>query len=133
MNIETITFVPHGDERGLLVAAEAEKDIPFEIKRVYYITKAQNNVRRGFHAHKTLKQVLVCVNGSCNVMLDDGTEKAELVLSQANQGILINRVMWRELYNFSDNAVLLVFASEHYNEKDYIRDYDNFLKYVGRK
>ncbi len=130
MEIKTITFKKHGDERGLLVAVEAMKDIPFEIKRVYYITGADRDIRRGFHAHKKLQQVLLCVNGSCKIMLDNGKEKADIELSEPNFGLVIENNMWREMYDFSDNAVLLVLASEHYDEADYIRNYDDFIKYV---
>ncbi len=130
MEIKTITFAKHGDERGLLVAVEALKDIPFEIKRVYYITGADKNLRRGFHAHKDLVQVLVCVSGSCYVMLDDGKEKKDVLLSEPNAGLIVDKKIWHEMYDFSDDCVLLVFASDYYNESDYLRNYDDFMNYI---
>lgn len=130
MEIKTKQLTPHGDERGLLVAVEAMSDVPFEIRRVYYITGADKDIRRGFHAHKQLKQLLLCVNGSCMIHLDDGTETAEVLLDCPYKGLFIESNTWREMYDFSDNAVLLVLASEHYDEADYIRNYDEFIQYV---
>lgn len=120
----------HGDDRGQLVALEAQKEIPFEIKRVYYIYDTLAGVRRGFHAHKKLKQLLICVSGSCKILLDDGTDKEIVTLDKPYEGIFIQSNIWREMYDFSPDAVLLVLASEVYDESDYIRDYDKFLEYV---
>ncbi|MBO5372854.1 MAG: WxcM-like domain-containing protein [Lachnospiraceae bacterium] len=120
----------HGDDRGQLVALEAQKEIPFEIKRVYYIYDTLTGVRRGFHAHKQLKQLLICVSGSCKILLDDGTDKEIVTLNKPYEGIFVQSNMWREMYDFSPDAVLLVLASEMYDESDYIRDYDQFLEYV---
>lgn len=133
MNILKCNFVPHGDDRGQLIAIEALKDVPFEVKRVYYIYDTKEGVRRGFHAHKSLQQILVCVHGSCKIHLDNGTETEEILLDKPDEGLYISSDMWREMYDFSPDAVLLVLASEHYNESDYIRNYDEFLKYVGDK
>lgn len=130
MEVKTITFPLHGDERGRLVAVESINDVPFEIKRVYYITAADKDIRRGYHAHKKLKQVLICPRGSCTILLDDGFEKTNVVLDKPNLGLVIDKVMWREMYNFSDDAVLLVLVSEFYTEDDYIRDYEEFLRYI---
>ena len=88
-------------------------------------------VTRGKHAHKCLKQILICVKGSCKVLLDDGTEKTITLLDRPNKGLYIESNMWREMYDFSEDAVLMVLASELYNESDYIRNYDDFLTYVG--
>ena len=126
------TFAPHGDDRGQLVAIEANKDLPFEIKRVYYIYDTLKGVRRGFHAHLNLQQILVCVKGSCKIHLDDGTETAEVTLDKQNVGLYISNNMWREMYDFSEDAVLLVLASEYYDEADYIRDYDKFIEFVNK-
>jgi len=133
MNIKYVKNIPHGDERGQLIAIEAQKDIPFEIKRVYYIYDTKEGVRRGFHAHKSLQQILVCVHGSCKIHLDNGTESQEVVLDKPTEGLYIASDMWREMYDFSPDAVLLVLASEHYTESDYIRNYDEFLKYIEEK
>lgn len=130
MNITKFVFNIKGDERGSLVALENMKEIPFDIKRVYYITDTQQDVVRGHHAHKNLKQVLICVHGSCRIGLDDGTEKTEVLLDKINEGLYIESNMWRTMYDFSEGAVLLVLASELYDEADYIRNYDKFIEYV---
>ena len=133
MEIKKYTFPPHGDDRGQLVAIEAMQDLPFEIKRVYYIYDTLPGVRRGFHAHMNLQQILLCVSGSCKIHLDNGTDTAEVLLDKPNEGLYISNDMWREMYDFSEGAVLLVLASEHYDEKDYIRNYDDFMKLVRKK
>lgn len=130
MEIKIVEFEEHGDERGTLIALEQMKNIPFEIKRVYYMFDTVKGVRRGFHAHKQLKQILVCVKGNCKILLDDGTKKAEVALDRPNKGLLIESHLWREMFDFSEDAVLMVLASELYDEADYIRNYDDFIKYV---
>ncbi len=133
MEIKTIELATHGDERGMLVAVEAMKDIPFEIKRVYYIFNTLQGVRRGFHAHKNLKQALVCVSGSCKILLDNGREREEILLSKPNTALIIESDIWREMFDFSNDAVLLVLASEYYDESDYIRNYSDFINYIKEK
>ena len=133
MEVIKYHFPPHGDDRGQLVAIEAMQDLPFEIKRVYYIYDTLEDVRRGFHAHRNLQQILICVSGSCKIHLDDGTDTAEVLLDKPYEGLYISNNMWREMYDFTPGAVLLVLASEHYDESDYIRDYDVFLEMVHRK
>lgn len=123
-------FPPHGDDRGQLVAIEATKDLPFEVKRVYYIYDTLPDVRRGFHAHRNLQQILICVHGSCKIHLDNGSDTAEVLLDKPYEGLYIANDMWREMYDFSDGAVLLVLASEYYDEADYIRNYEDFIKLV---
>lgn len=130
MEVKTYSFPPHGDDRGQLVAIEAMKDLPFEVKRVYYIYDTLPGVRRGFHAHKNLQQILLCVNGSCKIHLDDGHDTAEVSLDKPNEGLYISNNMWREMYDFIPGTVLLVLASEYYDEADYIRNYDDFIKMV---
>ena len=130
MNIKKYLFQQHGDARGMLVAVEQQKDIPFEIKRDYYIYATRPDVRRGFHAHKTLKQVLICVHGSCKILLDDGMDRENIVLDKPYEGLHVPKGIWREMYDFSPDAVLLVLASDMYNEDDYIRNYDAFLAFV---
>lgn len=125
--IQTINLKSLGDDRGGLVAIEANKDIPFDIKRVYYIFATQQDVARGFHAHKELQQLAVCVAGKCKMVLDDGTKKEEIWLDSPNKGIIIKDMIWHEMYDFSEDCVLMVLASEHYDESDYIRNYDEFL------
>ena len=130
MEINLYQFPPHGDDRGQLIAIEEMKDLPFDIKRVYYIYDTLAGVRRGFHAHKCLQQILICVSGSCKIHLDDGTDTAEVTLDKPYEGLYISNNMWREMYDFTPGAVLLVLASENYDEADYIRNYDDFIKMV---
>ena len=126
--IKTINFKPLGDERGSLVALEGNKSVPFDIKRVYYIFGTKEGVSRGFHAHRNLKQVVVCVTGSCRFVLDNGKSREEIILDSAATGLVIEDLTWREMHDFSQDCVLLVLASEYYDEADYIRDYQKFLK-----
>ena len=130
MQIIKYVFQQHGDERGQLVALEENKDIPFEIKRVYYMYDTVEGVRRGFHAHKSLEQILICIHGSCKILLDNGKEKNVVPLERPYEGFYVSNAMWREMFDFSPDAVLMVLASDYYKEEDYIRDYDEFLKYV---
>lgn len=106
---------------------EAKDKIPFNIKRAYFIFNTKKNVSRGFHAHRDLQQVAVCVAGKCRMTLDDGKKREEVWLDSPNKGIYIDKYIWREMHDFSKDCVLLVLASEHYLESDYIRDYDQFL------
>jgi len=128
--LKTIDFSQLGDERGSLISLEANKQIPFDIKRVYYIYGTEKEVARGFHAHKQLQQVAVCVAGKCRMILDDGKKREEMWLDSPAKGLLIEDMVWREMHDFSENCVLLVLASEHYDESDYIRDYETFLESV---
>lgn len=133
MQVIKYAFQQHGDERGMLVALEEFKDIPFEIKRVYYMYDTKPDIHRGFHAHKKLEQILICIHGSCKILLDNGIEKKVVSLEKPYEGLYISNDMWREMYDFSSEAVLLVLASEIYCEEDYIRDYDEFLRFVKGK
>lgn len=133
MEVKLYDFLPHGDDRGQLIAIEEMQDIPFDVKRIYYIYDTLPGVRRGFHAHRNLQQILVCVSGSCNIHLDNGFDTAEVVLDKPNVGLYISNDMWREMYDFSEGAVLLVLASQHYDEADYIRNYDAFIEMVRGK
>lgn len=131
MDIKFIQFQSHGDERGSLVALEDNKNIPFTIKRVYYLFNTKEGVHRGFHAHKKLKQLAVVLKGSCRFLLDDGKEKIDFLLDNPKQGLFIESYVWREMYDFSDDCVLLVLADSFYDEDDYIRNYDEFKKMVN--
>ncbi len=133
MQVVKYMFQPHGDDRGQLIALEEFKDIPFAIKRVYYMYDTGKGVRRGLHAHKSLEQILVCIHGSCKVLLDNGNEKKIVHLEKPYEGLYISNDMWREMYDFSEDAVLMVLASEIYDESDYIRDYDEYLKFISCK
>ncbi|MCR4535218.1 sugar 3,4-ketoisomerase [Shewanella xiamenensis] len=125
--IKLIEFKNLGDERGNLVSFEGNKNIPFEIKRVYCIYATKQNVVRGLHAHKTLKQVVIALKGSCKFVLDDGLKREEILLDIPTHGLLIDSCTWREMHDFSADCVLMVLASDHYDEADYIRDYHVFF------
>lgn len=126
MEIKLIQLQKHGDDRGRLVSLEEEKNIPFPIKRVYYMFETTEGVRRGFHAHKKLKQIAIAVRGSCRFHLDDGKEKIEILLDSPSQGLFIEPHFWHEMYDFSEDCVLMVLADDFYDESDYIREYSEF-------
>ena len=130
MEIKIIQFQNHGDDRGSLVSLEKIENIPFDIERVYYLFSTKDGVRRGFHAHKNLKQLAIVLKGSCRFLLDDGKEKVELLLDNPAQGLYIDSLIWREMFDFSDDCVLMVLADAVYDESDYIRDYDKFIEVV---
>lgn len=133
MDIKLVNFQKHGDDRGMLIALEDNKEVSFPIKRVYYMYDTIEGVRRGFHAHKNLRQILICVHGSCKIHLDNGFETKEITLDKPYVGLYVSNDMWREMYDFSPDAVLMVLASDYYDEKDYIRNYDEFINYVKNK
>ncbi len=126
-----IDFNIHGDDRGSLIALEQHKDIPFDVKRVYYIFDTKADVRRGFHAHKHLEQVAVCIKGACTFKLDDGKSQQHIRLDTPSRGLYIGNSVWREMYDFTENCVLLVMASNLYDESDYIRNYNDFITQVS--
>lgn len=130
MQVIKYMFQPHGDSRGQLIALEEFKDIPFRVKRIYYMYDTEQGVIRGKHAHKSLEQILVCIHGSCKVRLDNGEEKKIVHLEKPYEGLYIANNIWREMYDFSKDAVLMVMASELYDANDYIRDYEKFLEMV---
>lgn len=129
-NYKLMDFKTLGDERGSLIAIEEGYNAPFEIKRVYYIFNTKKNIERGFHAHINLKQIAIAVKGSCSFVLDKGGKRDEIKLDNPNQGLFIEGFIWREMKNFSADCVLVVLASEHYDEEDYIRDYQTFINKV---
>lgn len=125
-----LDFTIRGDNRGSLIALESSLDVPFEIKRVYYIFGTSPDTIRGKHAHYKLKQVLVCVHGSCDIRLDNGKTKQTIRLQNPAKGLYIEGLIYHEMLNFSPDCVLLVLADAPYDEKDYIRNYHQFLKEV---
>lgn len=136
VNVEKYNFMISADPMyGSLTAIEAGMDIPFDVKRVYYIYKVPDRVRRGFHSHVDLHQMLICVHGSVKILTKTPYEEQITELSSENEGLYIGPMIWREMYDFSDDAVLLVLASEHYTVEDYIRDYAKYeemaLDYFG--
>ncbi|MEN6326644.1 MAG: WxcM-like domain-containing protein [Syntrophomonas sp.] len=130
MNLKFLDFKLLGDERGSMIAIEGERSIPFPIKRIYYIYGVPAGSSRGLHAHIKLKQVLICLKGSCKIIVDDTRERETVVLNRPDTGLLIDSLIWREMYDFSPDCVLLVLASEHYDASDYIRNYEDFLSFV---
>lgn len=125
---ELLNFAVHGNYQGSLVALEKGAQFPFDIKRVYYIWGTQKDVVRGHHAHKKLEQVILCVSGSCDFILDNGHERTTVHMDNPAQGLYIKHNIWREFTHFSPDCVIVVLASEYYDESDYIRDYEQFLQ-----
>ncbi|WP_408098756.1 sugar 3,4-ketoisomerase [Peredibacter sp. HCB2-198] len=131
MDYEIIDLNAISDERGALVALESFKNVPFEIKRIYYLTNLKPELPRGFHAHKKLQQIIVCMSGSFDLILDDGKDKQIIHLDSPFKGVLIKSLIWREMHNFSNGCVLMTIASDFYDESDYIRSYEDFKKLVS--
>lgn len=127
-NIKLLKFQDYTDKYGHLTPLEANGEIPFEINRVYYISKVEPKVRRGFHSHEDLEQVLICVSGSVKILVKTPYEEKIITLNDQTDGLYIGPMIWREMYDFSEHAVLLVLASKHYDVKDYIRDYEEYEK-----
>nr|QGT50686.1 dTDP-6-deoxy-3,4-keto-hexulose isomerase [uncultured Elusimicrobia bacterium] len=132
MMYQLLDFPIHGNHQGKLVALEKGVDFPFDIKRVYYIWDTAAGVVRGKHAHRRLEQVIVCLAGSCDFILDDGKQRVTVHLDNPAQGLHIKHNIWREFTNFSQDCVVMVLASEHYDEADYVRDYQTFLQEAAK-
>lgn len=133
MDIRLFPLQKRGDDRGSLIALEEGRNVPFTVRRVYYLFETKPGVRRGFHAHRDLKQLVVAVRGSCRFLLDDGREQIELLLDNPAQGLLVESMIWREMYDFSEDCVLMVLASALYDESDYIRDKAQFMALVEQE
>jgi len=118
---------------GQLSFFESTRDVPFNIKRLYYISRVPEGKRRGFHAHKALKQILFCPFGQIIIILDNGEKREEIILNDPSIGLLIDGVIWREMLWIQSDSVLCVAASDYFNPEDYIRDYDEFIHYVKNK
>ena len=128
--VKIIDLPKISDVRGNLTFIESNKHIPFDIKRVYYIYDIPGGESRGGHAHKKLQQFLIAMSGSFEIILDDGRAKKSFYLNRAYYGLYIPRLIWRDIQNFSSGAVCMCLASDYYDEKDYIRDYNEFKKYI---
>jgi len=134
MNVKIMEFNDIVDEKnqerpmGHLTPIEGSKDVPFDIKRIYYLTRVPENTIRGFHAHKELQQVLLCLNGKVTISVATPYEKKLITLDDPAKGLYIGPMIWREMYDFSPGSVLVVLASEYYNEDDYIRDYRTYCE-----
>ena len=134
MNYKLIDLKVFGDERGKLVALEGKHlggGIPFDIKRVYWIFDTLPDQARGMHAHKDLEQIIVAIDGACQFVLDDGKTREKVWLNRPDKGLYIGPNMWREMQHFSYGCKLMILASKYYDEKEYIRNCDDFLKEVN--
>ena len=131
MNYKLINMTVIGDERGKLVSLEGSKNVPFDIKRVYYIFDTLPDQNRGMHAHINIEQIIIALDGACDFVLDNGKTKETVRLNRPDVGLYIGKNMWREMQHFSYGCKLMVLASDYYDEKEYIRDYDKFLAEVN--
>jgi len=130
MQDKIINFKVMGDGRGSLIAFEENQNVPFDIKRVFYIYGTQEGIPRGQHSHYKTKQLLVAVNGGCKVTLDNGKKKETFTLNKPNVGLFQDALVWGTMHDFSQDCILMVLADTYYNENDYIRNYDKFLEVV---
>ena len=128
--IQLVNIPQHGDTRGKLSVAELGGALPFQVRRIYWIHGTKPDVSRGFHAHKKLRQLCVCVAGSVRLSLFDGRREESVVLDSSAKGLLIGPGLWREIHDLSPDCVLMVFADAEYDEADYIRDRDQFIRHV---
>lgn len=132
--VRRLNFEQHGDERGHLVVAEGMKDIPFRIKRIFYIYDSDADVVRGKHANRRSEFVLINAQGSSKILVKDGLGGEQIyTLDRPHMGLYLPCMMWKEMYDFSPNSLLLVLASENYDAEEYIRDYDEFQRIVTEK
>lgn len=122
-----LEFPAHGDHAGNLAALEKGRDYDFDILRVYYIWGTEKNAIRGRHAHRKLKQIIICLSGSCDFTLDNGKTRETFRLDRPTLGLYVQDFVWREFTNFSPDCIVMVLASEPYDATDYIRDYSLFL------
>lgn len=133
LNTALIDFPKITDPRGNLTVAQAHTDVPFAVKRAYWVYDVPAGECRGGHAHKLCKEILIALSGSFHVTVDNGEEQKTVLLNHPYQGLLIDTDVWRTLDDFSSGAVCLVLASEPFDEDDYIREYDDFLRYLADK
>ena len=132
-NYKLLNFSQLGDKRGHLVVVEGNKDIPFDIKRIFYIYDSDMNVVRGKHANRLSEFVLINISGKCDIFVDDGKNQETIVLDKPYQGIYLNKMVWKNMFNFSEDAILLVLSNEYYNNEEYIKDYEEFKSIVGKE
>jgi dTDP-4-dehydrorhamnose 3,5-epimerase-like enzyme len=126
-----LEFSDLGDERGKLVVVEGNQDIPFDIKRVFYIYGSDSEVVRGQHANRNSEFVLINVSGTSKVRVDNGFEEEIIELNRPRMGLYLPTMLWKDMYDFSEDSVLLVLTNTHYDGKEYIRDYEEYLREVG--
>lgn len=128
---KVLEFPDLGDERGKLVVVESEESVPFEIKRIFYIYGSDDSVKRGQHANRESEFVLINVSGTSKVRIDNGHSEAIVELDRPRMGLYIPKMVWKDMYDFSEDSVLLVIASTHYDGNEYIRDYNSYLEEMG--
>lgn len=124
------SFSQLGDERGNLVVVEGIKDIPFDIKRMFYIYGTQGNIVRGQHANRNSEFVLINLSGECKIKVDDGKNNEVIILNKPHEGIYLDKMVWKDMYDFSSDSILLVLSNCSYDSKEYIRDYMKFKKEI---
>ncbi len=127
---KVLSFPEHGDERGQLIVVEGGMNIPFEIKRVFYMCDSDDTVVRGQHANRKTEFVIINVKGTAKIKVDTGEKQEIINLNKPQIGLYLSRMVWKDMYDFSPDSVLLVLASEHYDATEYIRDYETFCKEV---
>ncbi|NHM30002.1 sugar 3,4-ketoisomerase [Neobacillus terrae] len=127
-----IEFPQLGDDRGQLVVVEQLKEVPFEIKRIFYIYGTQANVSRGLHANRQSQFLLINLSGTCKVKVDDGKNTDVIILDKPHTGVYLDKMVWKEMYDFSKDSILLVLSSELYDKAEYINDYEQFLEEANR-
>jgi dTDP-4-dehydrorhamnose 3,5-epimerase-like enzyme len=124
-------FPARDDDRGSLVVMDQSCGVPFDIKRAYYLFGTAKEMSRGFHAHRNLHQIAVCITGSCRMVIDDGVSREDFHLESPSKAIDLPPMLWHEMHDFSTDCVLLVLASDYYDEGDYVRDYSEFKELIG--
>lgn len=132
-DVNVLQFKQNGDQRGHLVVVEGNKDIPFSIARIFYIYGSDHDVVRGCHANRRSEFVLINVSGTSKVKVKDGKDEKVIVLDKPHMGVYLPKMVWKEMYDFSEDSVLLCIASEVYDPSEYIRDYAEYLKEIGMK
>lgn len=127
-----LSFLQLGDDRGHLVVVEGMKDIPFEIKRMFYIYGTKSDVIRGQHANRNSEFVLINLAGSCKIKVDDGKNIETIILDKAHEGIYLDKMVWKDMYDFSKDSILLVLSNYSYDSQEYVRDYNEFKKEMNK-
>lgn len=133
MEVKYVEPICKESPSGTLIAIEGKNQVPFAINRIYTIFEVPEHEKRGAHAHKTFKQVAFCIQGSCKFLLDDGKDKQEITLNNPKRGLILEPMVWHEMYDFSPGCIVSILADSYYDEQDYIRNYQNFLAQVNDK
>ena len=132
MNYKLIDMKVFGDERGHLISFEKGSNCPFDVKRSFYIFDTVPGMVRGSHANRNSEFILIAISGSCKIKIDDGKKQEIVELNTPHKALYLGKMMWKEMYDFSYNAILLVLTNTNYDEKEYIRNYNDFLKEIKR-